>query len=106
MPFSPSPFQGEARLRAGVREKYRNLGLTTMFAVGLIRDSKARGLEYIDAHQELEFNSKVHEEWGRFEHREWKRLRIFVKELVPGGLVRYQDNTAQAVPRHMTAGGE
>jgi hypothetical protein len=91
---------------AGVREKYRNLGLTTMFAVGLIRDSKARGLEYIDAHQELEFNSKVHEEWGRFEHREWKRLRIFVKELVPGGLVRYQDNTAQAVPRHMTVGGE
>jgi len=91
---------------AGVLEKYRNLGLTTMFAVGLIRDAKARGLEYIDAHQELEFNSKVHEEWGRFEHREWKRLRIFVKELVPGGLKRYQDNTEEAVPRHMLQGAE
>ncbi|HDR06671.1 MAG TPA: hypothetical protein ENN88_03470 [Candidatus Coatesbacteria bacterium] len=91
---------------AGVRERYRNLGLTAMFALGLIRDARARGLEYVDAHQELEFNSKVHEEWGRFEHREWKRLRIFVKELVPGGLARYQASTAAVIPRHRITGAE
>ncbi len=91
---------------AGVREKYRNIGLTTMFAVGLIRDAKEKGLEYIDAHQELEFNEKIHDEWGRFEHREWKRLRIFVKELVPGGLKRYQENTEKVILRHKVADAE
>jgi len=84
---------------AGVTEKYRNRGLSAMFAVTFIRDANELGLEYIDAHQELEFNHKVHDEWSRFESREYKRLRVFAKELTPGGLERYQKATAEVILR-------
>jgi hypothetical protein len=88
---------------AGIRDEYRNRGLSAMFAVGFLRDANEQDLEYIDAHQELEFNHKVHDEWSRFESSEYKRSRIFVKELVPGGLERYQQATADVILRDKVA---
>jgi hypothetical protein len=77
-------------LIAGVKKAYRNRGLVAMLGVGLIRDANKVGFEYVDAHQELEFNTKIQSEMLRLGAREYKRMRVYRKELVPGGLERYR----------------
>jgi len=74
---------------AGVTKAYRNRGLAAMFGVGLIRDANAAGFTYADAHQELEFNTKVQAEMLRLGGREYKRMRVYKKAVAPGGLERY-----------------
>ncbi len=75
-------------LMAGIKEKYRNRGLSALFAVNIINDANKLGYDHIDTHTELEFNKNVHSEWDRFESREYKRVRVFKKELIPGGFER------------------
>lgn len=77
-------------LLAGVKKAYRNRGLAAMFAMGLVRDANAAGFTYADTHQELEFNTKVQAEMLRFGAQEYKRMRVYRKEVVPGGLARYK----------------
>ncbi len=68
-------------LLGAVREDYRDIGLTAVMAVHMLKEAYKRGMEYMDSHLEMESNLKMRAENERLGGVVYKRFRVFEKEL-------------------------
>ncbi len=67
---------------AGVRKKYRGMGVDLLMAVEITREALKRKFKYAESNQELENNTKVQAQWKYFNPVQHKRKRIFRKNLI------------------------
>ncbi len=66
---------------AGVREKYRGMGVDLLMVVNIARAAVAKGFRFTESNQELETNNKIQAQWKYFDPVQHKRKRIFKKNL-------------------------
>jgi len=66
---------------AGVKKKYRGMGVDLLMAVEITQAAIRRRFKYAESNQELETNSKVQAQWKYFNPVQHKRKRIFRKNL-------------------------
>ena len=69
---------------AGVKKKYRGLGVDLLMVIEIIKSAKKLGFKYCESNMELETNSKIHGLWKYFNPREHKRRRIYKKRIGRG----------------------
>jgi hypothetical protein len=68
-------------LLGAVREDYRDIGLTAVMAVNILKEAYKRGMEYMDSHLEMESNLKMRAENERLGGVVYKRFRVYEKAL-------------------------
>jgi hypothetical protein len=66
---------------AGVRNKYRGVGVDLLMVIEMARNAMAKGLFNTESNQELETNAKIQAQWKYFNPVQHKRKRIFKKKL-------------------------
>ncbi len=66
---------------AGVKKKYRGIGVDLLMVIEIIKSAKKLGFKYCESNMELETNSKIHGLWKYFNPRQHKRRRIFKKAI-------------------------
>jgi len=68
-------------LIGGAREGHRGRGVDVLLGDAMTRSAHRAGFEYMDSHHELESNTGVRHEMERMGGREYKRFRVFEKQL-------------------------
>lgn len=68
-------------LLGGTREGHRGRGVDVLLGDAMTRSAHRAGFEYMDSHHELESNTRVRHEMERMGGREYKRFRVFAKDL-------------------------
>jgi hypothetical protein len=66
---------------AGIKKKYRGLGIDLLMVVEIARSAVAKGFLFTESNQELETNTKIQAQWKYFNPVQHKRKRIFKKVL-------------------------
>lgn len=66
---------------AGIRKKYRGLGVDLMMVVGIGKVASDMGFKYAESNLELETNQKIQAQWKHFNPVQHRRRRIFRKEI-------------------------
>ncbi len=66
---------------AGVKKKYRGMGVDLLMVIEIIKSAKKLGFKYCESNMELETNTKIHGLWKYFSPRQHKRRRIFKKNI-------------------------
>ncbi|MDY0297706.1 MAG: hypothetical protein RB296_10350 [Acidobacteriota bacterium] len=66
---------------AGVKQKYRGLGVDLMMVLAVAQNAMKMGFEIAESNVELETNTKIHAQWKFFEHYQARRRRIFRKRI-------------------------
>jgi hypothetical protein len=66
---------------AGIKKKYRGLGIDLLMVVEIARSAVAKGFRFTESNQELETNTKIQAQWKYFNPVQHKRKRIFKKML-------------------------
>ncbi len=66
---------------AGVKKKYRGIGVDLLMVIEIIKSAKELGFKYSESNMELESNTKIHGLWKYFNPRQHKRRRIFKKNI-------------------------
>ena len=68
----------------GVDPEYMNRGVSTVICAELIRMLNEDGVEYAETNLNLVDNASIINQWKRFDARQHKRRRAYVKKLVTG----------------------
>ena len=68
-------------LLIAVKKEFQNKGLHAIIFNDLFQTFKKRGITNLETTRELEENNKVKQLWNRFEHRQHKRARCYIKKL-------------------------
>jgi len=66
----------------GVDPAYSNCGISSAFAYKLVQALQRPGIKYADTNLNLEENSAIRNLWKRFDQKENKRRRAYVKSIV------------------------
>jgi len=66
---------------AGVKKKYRGIGVDLLMVIEIIKSAKKMGFKYCESNMELENNTKIHGLWKYFNPRQHKRRRIYKKNI-------------------------
>ena len=67
---------------AGIRKKYRGLGVDLLMVIEIIKTAMKKGFKYAESNPELEDNKKVQAQWKYYNPTQHKRRRIYKKKIV------------------------
>lgn len=67
---------------AGIRKKYRGLGVDLLMVIEIVKTAMKKGFEYAESNPELEDNKKVQAQWKYYNPTQHKRRRIYKKKIV------------------------
>jgi len=67
---------------AGIRKKYRGLGVDLLMVIEIIKTAMKKGFKYAESNPELEDNKKVQAQWKYYNPTQHKRRRIYRKKIV------------------------
>ena len=71
-------------LLGAIKPRHRGTGLDVLLGRAMVESARTAGMSYIDSHHELESNHKMRREMERAGGREYKRFRIYGKDLKAG----------------------
>ena len=66
---------------AGVKKKYRGLGVDLLMVMEIAKTCLKMGFKYSESNLELETNTKIQAQWKYFNPKQHKRRRIYRKEI-------------------------
>jgi hypothetical protein len=66
---------------AGIRKKYRGLGVDLLMVLEVGKSSLKKGFKYAESNPELETNVKIQAQWKHFNPTQHKRRRIYKKKI-------------------------
>ncbi len=68
-------------LLIGVRPDYRNKGVIALIFNKIMSTTIKNGIKYVETTRELEDNNRIQQLWSKYEYRQHKRSRCYIKKL-------------------------
>jgi hypothetical protein len=66
---------------AGVKRKYRGMGVDLLMVLGVIKAAMVKGIKFTESNPELETNKKIQAQWKYFNPTLHKKRRIYKKNI-------------------------